>query len=250
VTRPRFYVPEIDPANDVVLPPDESHHLVRVLRLGRGDEVGVFDGRGREFLARVERVDRQATRLRIVDALPALPDPVVPIVLVQAVLKGDKMDGVIRDATMAGVRRIVPITTERSVTRLSSLTRGRAVDRWHRIAISSAKQCRRARLPSIETPMSIEAWLDSPFDGVRLLLSEPGTESREVRSLRAALAGRRPAAVACVIGPEGGWSAAEREASIRAGCVAVTLGPMTLRADAAGLVAVSLVSFALDEDER
>ena len=249
MSAPRFLADDVDPARgEIALTGDESHHLARVLRLQAGDEVVVFDGRGRESRAVVVRSDPRRATVRVVEALTPVPESPVPIVLVQSVLKGDTMDDVIRDATMAGAAHIVPIVTARSQVRLSALERSRALDRWQRIAIASAKQCRRARLPIIDAPQLFETWVQVKFDGLRLLLAEPQASDASVRSLRSALDGAASTAIACVVGPEGGWSIEERELAVRAGCMPVSLGTMTLRADAAGLVAVLLVQFALQRD--
>jgi 16S rRNA (uracil1498-N3)-methyltransferase len=194
--------------------------------------------------------DRNGATVVIGDALVTAPEPTVPTVLVQAVLKGDKMDGVVRDATMAGVARIVPVVTDRSVVGLSALGRGHAHERWQRVAVASAKQCRRARLPPIDPPRPFRAWLEAPFDGRRVLMVEPSPDTHGQHvpgQMRAVLAGPPPPAVACIVGPEGGWSVEEREAALAAGCVPASLGQMTLRADAVGLVAVSLVNFAFED---
>jgi 16S rRNA (uracil1498-N3)-methyltransferase len=247
----RFFVPDLDPsAPAATLSSDESHHLVKVMRLGVGDEVAIFDGRGYQALARVETAASKAVTLRIVRPLPARPLPRIPIVLAQAVLKGDKMDDVVRDATMAGVSTIVPIVSERTLVSASALTRGHAVDRWQRVAIASAKQCGRAHLPEIQPPRSLDTWLGAPFDGVRVFLVEPSGDAvndRRVRSLRDVLAPQTSRAVACIVGPEGGWTIQERQRALDAGCIAAALGSLTLRADAAGLVAVSLVSVLLED---
>jgi 16S rRNA (uracil1498-N3)-methyltransferase len=245
VTRPRFYAPGLDAARgEVVLSSDESHHLVRVMRLAAGDEIAVFDGEGREYRARVVRADRNAASVALRDPVATAREPAVKTTIVQAVLKGDKMDGVVRDATMAGASSIVPIVTGRSLAGLRLLGRSRAQERWRRVAVASAKQCRRARLPAIEPPQGFREWLAGPFDGLRLLLVEPSADAPGVVPLREALTGPPPAGVACIVGPEGGWSADERDAAVEAGCVPASLGQMTLRADAVGLVAVSLVNFA------
>ncbi len=246
MTLPRFHVPDLDPSHGTVtLSPEESHHLARVLRLSGSDPVVVFDGRGRQFAGRVDRADRHRATVTLVNELANAPDHATPIALVHAILKGDKMDEVVRDATMAGASRIVPIVAERSQVRLSSLIRGRVDERWRRVAIASAKQCGQSRLPEIDPPRSFESWLETPTPGVRLLLVEPGGADSGASTLQTVLTGARPALVSCVIGPEGGWSGEERERAVAAGCRAVTLGPMTLRADAAGLVALSVVSYAL-----
>jgi 16S rRNA (uracil1498-N3)-methyltransferase len=168
-------------------------------------------------------------------------------VLVQAVLKGDKMDGVVRDATMAGAEVIAPVVTERSLVGLSALGRAHSLERWQRVAISSAKQCGRTRLPDIQAPRLFTDWLDAAFDGLRVLLAEPSAGAEPIASLRAVLAHAAAPTVACIVGPEGGWSAGERQLASSAGCVPASLGRMTFRADAVGLVAVSLVNFTFDE---
>ena len=247
VTRSRFYAPDLDPScAETILSADESHHLARVMRLVSGDELVVFDGKGHEYEARVLRADRRAAAIALGAALKSVAAPRIPTVLVQAVLKGDKMDGVVRDATMAGAEMIVPVVTERSLVGLAALGRAHSLERWQRVAISSAKQCGRARLPDIQVPRLFTDWLDAGFDGLRVLLAEPSGGER-VASLRAVLAEAAAPTVACIVGPEGGWSAGERQLASSAGCVAASLGRMTFRADAVGLVAVSLVNFTFDE---
>jgi 16S rRNA (uracil1498-N3)-methyltransferase len=247
VTLPRFYAPDLDPASGrVALSPEESHHLASVMRIAAGADVSAFDGRGHAVRARVERADRRRALLQILGPLEPQPEPGIPITLVQAVLKGDKMDDVIRDATMVGVRRVTPIVTERSQVRLPALAKSHAVERWQRVAISSAKQCGQTRLPAIDPPAVLSDWLDSSAVELRLVLSEPASDLTASQPLRDTLERARPRAVSCVVGPEGGWSAEEHRAAIAAGCVPVTLGAMTLRADAAGLVIASILMFALE----
>ncbi len=190
---PRFYAPGLDPSTArTVLAADESHHLARVLRLGPGDAVAIFDGRGHEFLARVERVDRDAATVALVQPIAAAPEPAVRVTLVQAVLKGDKMDDVVRDATMAGVAHIAPIVTARTEIKVSALKRAHAGERWQRVAVASAKQCRRAWIPPTELAVPLESWLAAPFDGPRLLLVEPSAGEEGVLSMRQLQARARP----------------------------------------------------------
>ena len=247
VSAPRFLAADLDPSSDeIVLTPDESHHLARVLRLRADDLVVVFDGRGRSARARVARADHKHAVLVALEALPDQPAPRVAVTIVQSVLKGDGMDGVVRDTTMAGVARIVPVVSERSQVKTAALERAHAQERWRRIAVASAKQSGHARLPIIDPPGPFADWLAAPFDGIRLLLAEPDAATAAPMGLRAALAPAAPA-VACLIGPEGGWSARECEAAVLAGARPISLGPMTLRADATALVAVSLISFVCRE---
>src|SRR3974390_1560000 len=142
---PRFLAEAIDlDARTARLGADEARHLSQVLRVNVGDEVAVFDGAGREFRARVARVSRDAVELVLLDEAAAAPEPAVRLTLAQAVLKGEKMDDVVRDATMMGVAAIEPLVTAHTVAHMKP---GGAPDRWRRIAIASAKQCRRAVVP-------------------------------------------------------------------------------------------------------
>ena len=225
-----------------MLASDESHHLTRVLRLAPGDAVAIFDGRGHEFRARVERADRDAATVTLVEPVAAAPEPAVRVTLVQAVLKGDKMDEVVRDATMAGVSRIAPVVTERTNVKLSALRRAHAAERWQRVAIASAKQCRRAWVPPTELAVTLDTWLAEPFTGLRLLLVEPSAGEQGLLSMRQLQARDRPESAACLVGPEGGWTPEERRAALAAGCLPATLGALTLRADAVGLAALAALS--------
>lgn len=236
---PRFLAESLDPhAGTARLSEDEARHLSQVLRVAVGDEVGVFDGRGREFRARVERVARDGADLRLLEEIAAAPEPAVPVTLAQAVIKGEKMDDVIRDATMMGVAAVEPLLTEHTAAHVAP---GRAPARWRRIAIASAKQSRRAVVPAIGSGRTLEDWIVEDRAALRLLLVEPaaGVGSHPLSTI----AGDRPASASLLVGPEGGWSPREIDSAVRAGCVPITLGRRTLRADAVPIVAIGLLQF-------
>ena len=156
------------------MPSIRRQHLRRVLRLKAGDPLVVFNGRGDEFAAQVVSVGRTVVSVRLVSRAAARPLRVA-LTLAQAVLKGDKMDDVVRDAVMLGFTAVQPIVTARTETALAALTRSARHERWHRIAVSSAKQCGRAVVPAIAPAIAFEgraslAHLPSPL----FLLVEPG----------------------------------------------------------------------------
>lgn len=239
----RFYAPDLDPAARVTrLPADEANHLTRVLRLGAGDEVAVFDGRGHEFRAKVTAAAREVVDLELLDRIDPAPEPRVPLTLVQAVLKGDKMDEVVRDATMMGVTAIEPVITARTIARQS----GRETERWSRVAVSSAKQCRRATVPPIAAARPFEEWLTTQAHGLPLILVEPSAAAGDESSLRL-LEHHAAGSIALIVGPEGGWTPEERAQAVSGACVPVTLGGLTLRADAIPIAALAVVRFALKD---
>ena len=241
----RFFAPALDPGDDLVdLPRDEAEHLTRVLRLGVGDTVAVFNGRGVEFLARVTSAARRDARVQLLSRVDAAPESSTPLTLVQAVLKGDKMDDVVRDAVMLGVTAVQPIVTKRAEVTVAALLRGARVERWRRIALASAKQSRRAVLPEILTPLTFDTWLDEPPPDTRLMFVEPGFPG--VEPLARLRSERTPSTAALVMGPEGGWDPVECAAAKARGLRIVSLGGRTLRADAVPIAAISVLQFLWD----
>ena len=170
-----------------------------------------------------------------------MPEPAVALTLAQAVLKGDKMDDVVRDAVMLGVAAIQPIVTRRSETTVAALKRGHRLERWHRVAVASAKQCGRAVVPEVLEALDFTpdtAWFETAgLPAPRLVLAEPEAEGLHPT---AAAGIERPGhgRATLVVGPEGGWAPEEIRA-LEGSCVAVTLGARTLRADAAAVVAMA-----------
>jgi 16S rRNA (uracil1498-N3)-methyltransferase len=240
----RFYAPALDPGDQTVaLPRDEAEHLTRVLRLGAGDTVAVFDGRGTEFLGKVASAVRRDVRVQVLTRIEPAPEAHVRITLVQAVLKADKMDDVVRDAVMLGAAAIHPIVTKRTEATVAMLLRTARVDRWRRVAIASVKQSRRAVVPEIHVPLTLETFLGEPPAAVRLMLIEPGA-SESAESLSALRPGGSPPPdAAVVIGPEGGWDTQEIALARDRGVRLVTLGHRTLRADAVPVAAISVLQF-------
>jgi 16S rRNA (uracil1498-N3)-methyltransferase len=242
----RFFAPSLDPGDEtVVLPKDEAEHLTRVLRLGPGDSVAIFDGRGHEFLAKVLTADARDVRVQVLSRVEPAIEASVPLTLVQAVLKGDKMDDIVRDAVMLGVAAIQPLITARTEVTVAALVRGGRVDRWKRVAIASVKQSHRAVVPDIYGPLTFESWLDEPQAAAMLMLVEPGasTQAEPPESLSSLRERQVPADAAIVVGPEGGWTDAEWSAARQRGVRLVTLGHRTLRADAVPVAAISVLQF-------
>jgi len=232
----RFYAPAID-GEFAELPSDEAHHLTRVLRLGEGDEIAVFDGRGAEWRARIERAGRRGARVRLLDRIAAVAEPRVGLTLAQAILKGDKMDAVVRDATTLGVSAVQPLLTHRTVVRALAARAESARERWRRVAIASAKQCRRAVVPEIRPAADFDEWITTVDTGIMLIEPAAVGTADVVRH-----DGRDPVSRAVlVVGPEGGWDAREVQAGRRAGCRSLTLGALTLRAETAPLVAIAVL---------
>ena len=238
---PRFFAPGAERPGDITdLPDDEAQHLTRVLRLKAGAPVRIFNGRGMEFDAVVESVTKSRASVAVGPARTPAPEPRVAVTLAQAVLKGDKMDDVVRDAVMMGAAAIQPMVTTRSEVTLANVSRSGRCERWERIALAAAKQSGRATVPAILEPR--------PFADVtqalgHLALSAPGLMFVEPSAASGALAlgdmnDPPPRDTTIVIGPEGGWDPEELDRGATA-CRLVTLGGRTIRADAMAIVALA-----------
>jgi 16S rRNA (uracil1498-N3)-methyltransferase len=239
---PRFLVPDLDPASgEARLPPDESRHLTRVLRLREGVTVSAFDGRGHEFLARVTNTRDTLVTIALIEPVEPAAGPVVPFVLVQSVIKGGGMDEIVRDATMMGATIIQPVVTAHTAVKPAFAKRGENVERWRRIAIASAKQSRRATLPDVREPVNLEAALSAHSADLALMFVEPSA-GRDTRSLRTFVGSRRPDRAALIVGPEGGWSEEEITWAEAKGASLVTLGQLTLRAESVPMAAMAVFS--------
>ncbi len=238
---PRFHAPALTrDARTVRLPEDEAAHLARVLRLGPGDAVAVFDGRGVEVAGRVASVSRAGVLIDLGDPVVAAPECRVAITLAQAVLKADKMDAVVRDAVMLGVAAIQPLLTGRTDVPAAAFRQGGRVERWRRVALASTKQCGRAVLPGVHPPLDLSECLAGDRSDRRIILVEPAAGGSPVRpeTLRAQAV---PSSALVMVGPEGGWTDEEIVRATQQRCLPLTLGGRTLRADAAPLVALSVL---------
>ena len=224
----------------VALPQEEARHLIRVLRLKAGAAICLFNGRGGEFDAVVDSVIHGGARVRVGAAREAVLEARVAVTLAQAVLKGEKMDEVVRDAVMMGVAAIQPLVTTRSEATLASLRWGHRRERWQRIAVSSAKQCGRAVVPVLLEPRAFESVAASLAD---LTLPGPGWMFVEPHASTEALSlgeveATAPRETSVLIGPEGGWTTEEIDRGSTT-CRLVTLGSRTLRADAMPIIALT-----------
>lgn len=248
----RFYAPRLEaPGSEVRLSPEEGRHLARVLRLRRGARVRVFDGRGRQHEATVTGDDPRHPVLRVGAPARAAAEPRVRVTLAVALLKGRKLDAVVRDATALGVADVVPLLADRAETGGSGRGGARLAGRWRGIAVAAAKQCGRAVVPAIHPPATFRRFLeDERRDAVRLLLVEPsaaGPDAVPAATLDTVRNGPRPARAVLAIGPEGGWTDGETGAAGAAGFRPLTLGRRTLRAETAPVAALAILRFAWND---
>jgi 16S rRNA (uracil1498-N3)-methyltransferase len=252
MTRRRFYAPPDSFAGEgaVVLSAEESRHLRDVLRLRAGDEAYVFDGEGREFSCVVVgdggRKGLASLEVRGRAEPPCAESP-LELTLALALLKGEKFDLVVQKATELGASRVAPVLTARSDVRpRDARDTERRVERWRRLALEASKQSGRARVPTVSEPQTFERLVarESDEGARRLLFSERGGAGLGpvVGELTA-----RPASVAALVGPEGGWDDEELSLARAHGWTLVTLGGRTLRAETAAITVCALLQHAFGD---
>ena len=243
--RPRFYVPGVTAATErVELPEDEAEHLVRVLRLGVGDDVDIFDGAGTLWRAEVVQVGKKTASVRRMEELEPARELEVQLSLVISVLKGDKNDDVVRDAVMLGAASIRPVIAERSEISMPAMARSSRIARWQRIAVSSAKQCGRAVVPVIHACVPLDWYWSEKTESTRVMCVEPSAALGEVLPVQTV---PKSASVDLIVGPEGGWAVAEVAAAHDSGAILMSLGGRTLRADAVPIIAMTALLTAWGE---
>jgi 16S rRNA (uracil1498-N3)-methyltransferase len=232
-TPPLFLVDALPPGEHGVLDGPEGWHAATVRRLRAGEGLLLADGRGGLARAVVEHVAKDVVELRVLDR-STLPPPAPRVVLVQALVKGDRGELAVELATEAGVDAVVPWRAARCVARWEAGPRGdKALARWRTTAREAAKQARRAWVPEVEEPVTTAALARrAGTAAATLVLHESAADP--IASAALPVDGD----LLLVVGPEGGITDEERDALVAAGARAVRLGPEVLRASTAAAVAL------------
>ena len=212
---------------DVSVEGDAYRHLFRARRLAVGERVRVADGTGRARWAKVTRIDRRRAALALAGEAPA-NEPPYRLTLVVAALRGERASWLVEKATELGAAAIRFLASERTPRRYGQGN----LERWRRVAASALVQCHRAALPEIS---GVHDW--NELDD----LLGAGTESWFLDPI--GISGFEPGAEAgaVLVGPEGGWSEAERGELEARGIAAVTLGPRVLRVETAAVAATAQI---------
>lgn len=244
----RFYAaPHNFAATKITLEAEETKHLRDVLRLSAGAEISVFDGAGKEFLCRVETIEKNAARLEIVrEIAPKSSESNLDLTLGVALLKGEKFDLVVQKATELGVSKIIPLITKRADVKIRDANL-KVVDakdlvqkfkRWQRISIEAAKQSGRAKLPEIGAITNFDAFIKNSsanrIGGENLILfaEYSGEKFSAIKNTEKIVA---------AIGSEGGWDESEIDAAGKSGFQIVTLNGRILRAETAAIAVAAVL---------
>lgn len=220
----RFFLEAPPAAGKAMLTGDEARHLARVLRAAVGDEVTLFDGRGRSWPARVAAIGRDAVELETGEPRVEATGGTL-LTLAVALPKGERQKWLVEKLTELGVARLVPLVTERGVAEATAS----AVARLERGVIEASKQCGRDTLMEIGEPASVAGIVAGRAAAAIGLVADP-------RGGPVDTAGWPPTSeVIALVGPEGGFSPAELSLAEAAGWPRITLGPYVLRIETAAV---------------
>ena len=217
----------------VELEPGQAHYIARVLRMRAGDALILFNGAGGQYPATLEAVGKHAVVVTTGEFEPVERESPLALHLGIAVSRGDRMDWVVQKATELGVHAITPLLSERTEVKLKGEREARKLRHWQQIATSACEQCGRNRLPVVHPLQALQDWCQRVEADARLVL-DPAADSSDPGAAA-------PASIALLVGPEGGFSAAEIAAAATAGFHSLQLGPRVLRTETAPLAAIALL---------
>lgn len=220
----------------VALPEDAVAHLVRVLRLGLGDPVTLFNGDGFDYTAKISSLSKKAAEAQVLTQCRVDNESDLHLTLAQGIARGEKMDLILQKATELGVIRIAPVITERTEVRLDNERAAKRMLHWRGVVVAACEQSGRARVPEVMEPQALANFASDPTPGLRFILdplAEKGIADAGIEP------GQR---VTLLIGPEGGLSERDRLVLRAAGYQGLRLGPRILRTETAGLAALAAIN--------
>jgi len=239
---------------EVVLEGQQAHQIHNVLRKKIGEHIIVLDNLGWEYEIELKTIRKGKITGQIKEKQKAKCEPVVEITLFQSLLSREKFEWVLQKCTEVGVRRFVPIVTERSIIRQKPV-KANKTERWRRIIQEAAEQSARGRIPELEKAVNFDQAIAKleDFSTGHLPVDYKimaHTQGQGV-SLRQCLknGGKKIKSVALFIGPEGGFTENEVQSAKNNNVALISLGKRVLRTETAAVVASSLILYQLGEME-
>ena len=231
--KPRIYHPEpLTVGQQVALSDDAANHVGRVLRMGAGQALQLFDGSNQLFEAEILRADKKSVVVNLLSGETDDRESPLHIHLGQVMSRGEKMEFTIQKSIELGVSLITPLFSERCGVKLDPERLNKKIQQWQKIAIAACEQCGRNRIPEIRPAMDLEAWCAEPEDGLKLNL-HPRASAR-INTLPLPVE-----RVRLLIGPEGGLTANEIAMTAEYQFTDILLGPRVLRTETTALTAIT-----------
>ncbi len=240
----RFFADKIQGNLAFIDSEEEIKHISRTLRMQEGDVVEIFDGKGKEYIARLDQIDKKSIQLKVMEEVKINRELKTFTTVYQGIPKAQKMELIVQKLTEIGVSRMVPVKFERCI-RLIDEKEAKQIQRWQKIALEACKQSKRTLVPLIEKSMDIKTLAQDIKNNDLSLLFYENEEALNVKELLKAL-DKKQTKVGIIIGPEGGITETERELLISAGAKSVLLGNRILRTETAAIYGASIISYELE----
>jgi len=228
----RFYLDTPLSEGEQTLTGDVAHYIGRVLRLGPGAKVQIFNGSGEEWPGEVMAAGKREVLVKLQAAVAGMAESPLHTHLGQTMSRGERMDWAIQKAVELGVSEITPLFTERCEVKLQGERADKRQAHWQQVAVSACEQCGRSVVPTVHPPTNLQEWMGQLDSELKLVLHHRTEQDLDQLP--------PPASLALLIGPEGGLSAAEIQQAETAGFIAARFGPRVLRTETAPVVALSM----------
>lgn len=241
----RFFIEKTDIEGEFArVGGEDAWHISSVLRMARGDEAVLCDAKGTDYLARVEKIEKENVLFHILSSRPCEAEPAAHVTLYQGLPKAGKLESIIQKCVELGVSRVVPVLAKRSVVRLAKKDFEKKLPRYQRVAYEAAKQCGRGIVPEVCGLVGVEEIDPAAYDAFFM----PYEQEREATFKKALRAADKRGTAAVLIGPEGGFDAAEVRLLRDKGALSVTLGPRILRTETAGPAVLAMLLYEWEGD--
>ena len=239
----RFFIEESKIAGPtIIITGSDAAHIKKVLRMEPGDRIGLFDGRGFEYEARIENLFSGSVEVSITKRFLSASEFPVQITAAQALLKDKKMDILARQLTEIGITKLIPFTAVRSVPRPDKKKFLARRKRWEKIVIEALKQCGRGHVTEIGEIITFNDVI-KVADNCDLKIVFWENESKPVSDVVQQMHDRHYGKILAVLGPEGGVTEREIEYARACGFVTASLGPRILRSETAAIAACTILQY-------
>lgn len=230
---PRIYQPQPLAVNQQLnLDEDGAAHIGKVLRMGSGEQISLFNGDGHDYLAEIVDAGKKSVTVKVLSCEANPSESPLNLHLGQVISRGDRMEFTIQKSVELGVNTITPLFSDRCGVKLTGERLEKKIQQWQKIVISACEQSGRSQVPIVRPAMELQEWCSEPTSALKLNLhprAAHGINGLDLSHTRVRL----------LIGPEGGLSAEEIAMTETYQFTDVLLGPRVLRTETASLTAIT-----------
>lgn len=239
---PRFLLEQSLGVGQLIeLPEALTHRLQQVLRLALGDKIILFNGQGGEYQAQIREKSKRHLKVEIESFDPIIRQRSLSLHLGQVVSKGDRMDYTLQKAVELGVSTITPLIGDYGVVKLEASRWEKKRTHWDQILIHATEQSGRTDRPQLQPLSEVKTWIKDCQSSNKLILSPRGqTRIAELKPANGDFS--------LLVGAEGGLSPTEENEALAQGFTALCLGPLILRTETAGPMALASLHACFGKD--